>query len=193
MQHDRCWCPDPRLRSSATVTVTDQAAGPSTLVGVERLPCSHFVAALGSKTVNQAGVSLQLLCRMRTGWLAVAAAMGLCCPGSPLVAQQPDSTKAFADSVAVRQEVIAAGRKVFQGKGTCFACHGAKLEGTAIAPTLRNPKWRNGDGSLGMILRVLHNGVPKTTMVRRPGNIDETELLQVATYVWAVSRGAVKP
>jgi len=143
--------------------------------------------------MNRAGVSLQRLRRKRTGWLAVAATMGLCRLVSPMIAQQPDSTTAFADSVAVRQEAIAAGRKVFQGKGSCFACHGAKLEGTAIAPTLRNNKWRNGDGSLGMILRVLHNGVRNTAMVSRPGNIDETELLQVATYVWAVSRGAVKP
>jgi len=138
-------------------------------------------------------VSLQRHCRKRMGWLAVAATTGLCCLVSPLVAQQADSTDAFADSVAARQEAIVAGRKVFRGKGTCFACHGAKLEGTAIAPTLRSHKWRNGDGSLGMILQVLHDGVRNTAMVRRPGNIDDTELLQVATYVWAVSRGAVAP
>ncbi len=143
--------------------------------------------------MNRAEVSLQRLRRKRTGWLAVAATMGLCCLVSPLVAQHPDSTKAFADSVAVRQGAIAAGRKVFRSKGTCFACHGAKLEGTAIATTLRSHKWRNGDGSLEMILRVLRNGVRNTVMVSRPGNINETELLQVATYVWAVSRGAVEP
>ena len=44
-----------------------------------------------------------------------------------------------------------------------------------------------------MILRILHNGVPNTAMVSHPGNINETQLLQVATYVWAVSRGAVPP
>jgi hypothetical protein len=44
-----------------------------------------------------------------------------------------------------------------------------------------------------MILRVLRDGVRNTAMVKRPGNIDETELLQVATYVWAVTRGAVEP
>lgn len=143
--------------------------------------------------MNRAGISLQSLRRKRAGWLAVAATMGLGRLVSPLVAQQPDSATTFADSIAARQEAIAAGRKVFRGKGICFACHGAKLEGTAIAPTLRNHKWRSGDGSLGMILRVLHDGVPNTAMISRPGNIGETELLQVATYVWAVSRGAVEP
>ena len=108
--------------------------------------------------------------------------------------QQPaDTAKALRDSVATRQKLIAAGREVFHGEGTCFACHGAKLEGTAIAPTLRAHKWRNGDGSLEMILRVVHTGVPNTAMVAHPGNINENEIQQVAAYVWAVSRGATPP
>lgn len=112
----------------------------------------------------------------------------------PVVGQQPvDTTTAFRDSVAARRKLIAAGRDVFRGEGTCFACHGGKLEGTAIAPTLRAHKWRNGDGSLEMILRVIHNGVPNTAMVSHPGNINEAEIQQVASYIWAVSRGAVPP
>lgn len=108
--------------------------------------------------------------------------------------QQPaDTAKAFRDSVATRQKLIAVGREIFHGEGTCFACHGAKLEGTAIAPTLRAHKWRNGDGSLEMILRVVHTGVPNTAMVAHPGNINENEIQQVAAYVWAVSRGATPP
>lgn len=113
---------------------------------------------------------------------------------APLAGQQPpDTAKAFRDSVATRQKLIAAGRDVFHGEGTCFACHGAKLEGTAIAPTLRAHKWRNGDGSLEMILRIIHTGVPNTAMVSHPGNINEVEIQQVAAYVWAVSRGAASP
>ena len=143
--------------------------------------------------VTRFGETVRLLRRERTGWLAGAVTMGLGLFVSPLGAQQLDSVTTFADSIAARQQAIAAGRKVFQGKGTCFACHGAKLEGTALAPTLRNHKWRNGDGSLVMILRVLHNGVPNTLMVSRPGSISEAELLAVASYVWAVSRGAAEP
>jgi mono/diheme cytochrome c family protein len=118
--------------------------------------------------------------------------------GHGAAAQQPaaqpaDTSRAFRDSVTARKSLIAAGREVFHGEGTCFGCHGAKLEGTAIAPTLRAHKWRNGDGSLEMILRVVHTGVPKTAMVAHPGNINENEIQQVAAYVWAVSRGAVPP
>jgi mono/diheme cytochrome c family protein len=111
-----------------------------------------------------------------------------------LGAQQPaDTNKAFRDSIAVRLKLIDAGRHVFHGEGTCFACHGPNLEGTAIAPTLRAHKWRNGDGSLAMIMRVVRTGVPNTAMISHPGGINDDELLQVTAYVWAVSRGVVKP
>jgi len=122
-----------------------------------------------------------------------------CCLALPLLpirlaAQQPaDTSSAFADSVAARLDLIKVGRHIFHGEGTCFACHGPKLEGTAIAPTLRAHKWRNGDGSLAMIMHVIGNGVPNTAMVSHPGGINDTELKEVAAYVWAVSRGAAKP
>jgi mono/diheme cytochrome c family protein len=111
-----------------------------------------------------------------------------------LAAQQPaDTNKAFRDSVAVRLKLIEAGRHVFHGEGTCFACHGPNLEGTAIAPTLKAHKWRNGDGSLAMIMHVVRTGVPNTAMISHPGGINDDELLQVTAYVWAVSRGVAKP
>jgi mono/diheme cytochrome c family protein len=131
--------------------------------------------------------------RNRISWSSVAVILGLSLGGRVVAGRQTDTTKAFRDSVATRQKAIAAGREIFHGEGTCFGCHGAKLEGTAIAPTLRAHKWRNGDGSLEMILRVVHNGVPGTAMISHPGNINEAELQQVAAYVWAVSRGAAQP
>lgn len=126
--------------------------------------------------------------------IATAVSLALICLAPRLGAQQlADTTKAFRDSVAVRQKLIDAGRHVFHGEGTCFACHGPNLEGTAIAPTLRAHKWRNGDGSLAMIMHVVRTGVPNTAMISHPGGINEQELLEVTAYVWAVSRGAAKP
>ncbi len=87
----------------------------------------------------------------------------------------------------------AAGRKIFHGAGTCFACHGGKLEGTAIAPTLRAHKWRNGDGSLDAIIRIVSHGVPGTLMVSHPGGISDAQLKEVTMYVWAVSQGKTPP
>ena len=125
---------------------------------------------------------------------AVAVAIGTSAIWGPnLNAQQSAAAKAFQDSVVARQKLIDAGRHVFHGEGTCFGCHGPNLEGTAIAPTLRAHKWRNGDGSLEMIMRVIRTGVPNTAMISHPGGVNETELTEVAAYVWAVNRGAAKP
>lgn len=127
------------------------------------------------------------------GWSLAVVAMSLSVGARVEVGQQADTTRAFRDSVAAAQKAIDAGRQIFHGRGTCFGCHGAKLEGTAIAPTLRAHKWRNGDGSLEMILRVVDNGVPGTAMISHPGGISEAEVHLVAAYVFAVSHGAASP
>jgi mono/diheme cytochrome c family protein len=118
--------------------------------------------------------------------IVAAAALGFV---PPALAQQPAT---LADSVAAHQKQIAHGRQIFHGEGSCFACHGQQLEG-GIAPTLRPHKWKNGDGTLEAIMKIIQTGVPGTAMVAHPGNINEAELKDVATYVWAVSRGAIKP
>lgn len=126
------------------------------------------------------------------GWLAAIVTLSLWGSAPPAAVKRNDSSRIRQDSVA-RQKAIEAGRGIFHGQGTCFGCHGAKLEGTAIAPTLRAHKWRNGDGSLEMILRVIHNGVPNTAMVSHPGGINEGQIQQVAAYVFAVSHGSAQP
>lgn len=112
----------------------------------------------------------------------------------PRVARaQATEQPAAHDSITITEEVTEAGRKVFHGPGTCYACHGSKLQGGPVAPSLLGPKWRNGDGSLDMILHVLRGGVPGTVMVARPGGISEAQTIQVATYVYAVSHRLAKP
>lgn len=106
---------------------------------------------------------------------------------------QASEQPAAHDSIPITEEVTEAGRKVFHGPGTCYACHGSKLQGGPVAPPLLGPKWRNGDGSLDMILHVLRGGVPGTVMVARPGGISEAQTIQVASYVYAVSHGLAKP
>lgn len=118
--------------------------------------------------------------------LALVALLG----GSRIAAAQ-DAAK--PDTAVVTDEITDAGRKIFHGAGTCYACHGSKLQGGPVAPSLLGPKWRNGDGSFDMILHVLRGGVPGTVMVSHPGGITDNQLLQVATYVYAVSHGMGKP
>ena len=80
---------------------------------------------------------------------------------------------------------VVAGRQIFHGVGTCFACHGAKLEGTIIAPTLRAHKWRNGDGTLDAIVRIVTKGVPNTLMVSHPGGISRQRTFPSTSWLLA--------
>jgi mono/diheme cytochrome c family protein len=111
---------------------------------------------------------------------------------SPAVVQQPEPI--VADTAAITTAAVDIGRAIFHGKGTCFMCHGAKLEGTQVAPTLKQHKWRDAkDGKLDEIFRVATHGVPSTVMVALPGSISRAEALSVASYIWSVNNRNAKP
>ena len=98
------------------------------------------------------------------------------------------------DTTAVTPERVELGRAIFHGQGTCFACHGQKLEGSQIAPTLMPHEWRDAkNGEFSAIYYVATHGVKSTLMVPYPGGISPEQALAVASYVWSVSRGKVKP
>jgi mono/diheme cytochrome c family protein len=114
---------------------------------------------------------------------AGAAALGLHQQGTA----QPDTS-------AITPAMVDLGRAIFHGKGTCFACHGQKLEGTQIAPTLKSHAWRDAKkGDFSEIYRVATHGVPSTLMVAFPGGISPAEAMAVASYVWSVGQGKAKP
>jgi mono/diheme cytochrome c family protein len=111
-------------------------------------------------------------------------------------AQGPDTTAkvgAAPDSSLLTTAVIDQGRKIFHGQGNCYACHGDKLEGGPIAPTLKGPSWRHIDGTYDAIIHRIDEGMPGTAMVSHPGGISESQVLLVATYIYAVSHGLAKP
>jgi mono/diheme cytochrome c family protein len=111
---------------------------------------------------------------------------------SPAVVQQQEPI--VPDTAAITTAAVDLGRALFHGKGTCFMCHGAKLEGTQVAPTLKQHKWRDAkDGKLDEIFRVATHGVPSTVMVAFPGGISRAEALNVASYIWSVSNRGAKP
>ncbi len=98
------------------------------------------------------------------------------------------------DTNAITPAAVDMGRAIFHGKGTCFACHGMRLEGTQIAPTLKQHAWRDAkNGEFSEIFRVVTHGVPSTLMVSHPGGISQAEALSVASYVWSVSHRNAKP
>lgn len=112
----------------------------------------------------------------------------------PPAAPSTATRRAAGDTVVVAQKDIDAGRKIFHGKGTCASCHGESLEGSAIAPTLRDHPWTSAKGgTLDAIYDVILHGVPGTAMVSHPGGVSDADARRVASYIWAVSHGRTKP
>lgn len=111
---------------------------------------------------------------------------------SSAAAQHPGPV--VPDTNAITPAAVDVGRAIFHGKGTCFACHGAQLEGTQIAPTLKAHAWRDAkNGQFDEIFRVVTHGVPSTVMVAFPGGISRAEALDVASYIWSVNNRKAKP
>jgi mono/diheme cytochrome c family protein len=132
----------------------------------------------------------RFLAAMKTLLLAVAMVM-FAGAGAlalhPQGAQQPDTS-------AITPATVELGRAIFHGQGTCFACHGQNLEGSQIAPTLKSHAWRDAkNGAFAEIFRVATHGVPSTLMVAYPGGISPAQAMAVASYVWSVGQGKVKP
>jgi mono/diheme cytochrome c family protein len=124
--------------------------------------------------------------------LPLAVAMLLFAGASALALHQQGPAQ--PDTSAITQATVDLGRAIFHGKGTCFACHGQKLEGSQIAPTLLQHSWRDAkNGEFAAIYHVATHGVPSTLMVAYPGGISATEAMAVASYVWSVGKGKAKP
>lgn len=98
-----------------------------------------------------------------------------------------------SDSSLVTPDLIEQGRAVFHGKGTCHACHGDKLQGGPIAPSLRGGTWRHINGSLAGITNRVTNGLKGSIMMPHPGGISDAQIRAVAAYVYAVSHGMTDP
>jgi mono/diheme cytochrome c family protein len=134
---------------------------------------------------------------MKTHWRLALGTVGalLALGANRVAAQVVDTTKraAVPDSALLTPQVIDAGRKIYHGQGTCWACHGAKLQGGPIAPALVGQKWRHIDGSFDAIVDRIDNGLAGTIMVPHPGGITESQIFMVATYIYAVSHGRTKP
>lgn len=129
--------------------------------------------------------------------LAACAATGAACHQAAGPASSPSPAAEIAmvgvpDTVSA-QDVVTEGRKIFHGKGLCYACHGGRLQGGPVAPPLAGQGHNVKDSSFAYILQVVRAGSPHTPMVANQGGIDAGEMVQVANYVWAVSNGRSVP
>lgn len=101
---------------------------------------------------------------------------------------------ALPDTNAITPEMVDAGRRIFHGQGSCFACHGPKLEGGPIAPTLKPHAWKDATGGdLRAIYNVITHGVSGTAMVSHPGGIGDADAVNAAVYIWSVGHRGAKP
>lgn len=98
------------------------------------------------------------------------------------------------DTATITPAMVDAGRGVFHSRGTCFACHGMKLEGTQLAPTLIKKVWKDAKGGeLKNIYFVVTHGVSGTLMVALPAGISKTDAANAASYIWSVNHRGAKP
>ena len=79
------------------------------------------------------------------------------------------------------EQSLAAGKAIFEGKGTCFTCHGMQGEG-GIGPNLTDPYWIHG-GGIKDLFKTIKYGVPEKGMISWKGHLKPSEMHQVASYI----------
>lgn len=126
------------------------------------------------------------------GLLLMLSVVGLVRPGASEPARRAVQTQ--PDTNSITPAMIDAGRRIFHGKGTCFACHGMRLEGGPVAPPLQPHQWKDAKGGeLSAIFYVDTHGVAGTLMIAHPGGISDAEAANVAAYIWSVGNRGAKP
>ncbi len=130
----------------------------------------------------------------RTRPIALALVAAAC--AAPAAAQgtaAPAPSASAAEELLADTKLLAHGREIYHGQGTCYVCHGEHLEGQ-VGPTLRAHDWKHAkNGDFGEIQRVVMSGAPGTAMVAQPGGISAADAHAVALYVWAVAHNRAKP
>lgn len=76
---------------------------------------------------------------------------------------------------------IAAGKAIYEGKGTCFTCHGMFGEG-GIGPNMTDQYWIHG-GGIKDLFKTIKYGVPEKGMISWKDQLKPAEMHQVASYI----------
>ncbi len=136
-----------------------------------------------------------------TAFMFVAATVAVAEERDPLKprvpADQIADAKQVKNPVANTPESVAKGKALFEGKGTCFNCHGKEGKGDGPAGQILNPSPRDFTNCKfhkkrkdGELFWVIKNGSPGTGMVPLiPAAITEEEAWMVINYERTFCKG----
>lgn len=129
-----------------------------------------------------------------TAVLFMGASLAMAAEKDPLKprvpADQRKEAKKMKNPVPMTKENVAKGKALFEGKGTCFNCHGKSGDGMGPAGKVLNPSPRNFTNCKfhkkrkdGELFWVIKNGSPGTGMVSLiPSAITEEEAWFIINY-----------
>ncbi len=104
-------------------------------------------------------------------------------------ADQLEMARALKSPIPMSSDVVQKGKAIYEGKGTCFNCHGMTGRGdgpggAALEPSPRNFRhhgmWRHR--TEGEIFWVIKNGSPGTGMIPFGGMLTDEEIWTVIQY-----------
>jgi len=109
-----------------------------------------------------------------------------------MVKDQRPTGAAVAVVLLTNEDDLVAGEKIFKEK-LCVTCHGAAGEGNTIGPNLTDKYWIHGKGQITDVYDVITNGVIQKGMVPYKGQLTETQMLQVGSYILTKFQGTNPP
>lgn len=110
---------------------------------------------------------------------------------SRVPAAELQKAKDMKNPLKATPDVLAKGKAIYEGKGTCFTCHGNTGKGDGPAGAALDPSPRNFTNpefnkvrTAGEMFWVVKNGSPGTGMISyNPAMINDDEAWEVITYV----------
>ncbi len=108
---------------------------------------------------------------------------------SRVPADKLEKARALTSPLAQSKEILAKGKVIYEGKGTCVNCHGATGHGDGPGATNLNPPprvfrshgfWRHR--TEGEIFWVIKHGSPGTAMIPFGGLLTDEEIWTVMQY-----------
>ena len=138
-------------------------------------------------------LALFLMCMLLTGNLATAAGQHMM--QSRVPADKLDEARSLTNPLPQSADILAKGKAIYEGKGTCVNCHGITGHGDGPGAANLNPAprvfrsrgfWRHR--TEGEIFWVVKHGSPGTAMIAFGGLLSDEEIWTVIQYEQSFAR-----